>query len=330
MANRLRFPPYMPMVGLVFSIITTVSIVAHFCSARPGGRAPVDPEFGSHWHDGRAEIDGYRFAVRRYGEERTGQAVMVFVTEPFRASTRVKADDPSRAPSDVFEALKLNLVRDFQTGIYDYNTMVSLFSRSDSFDPVKLTFSSAEWCGHVYEELLVEPQHLRHRVSSYFEGETTAGTLPHPPGGVIEEELFVRLRGLRGEYLRPGDRRTVPFMAGSFHRRLTHAPASWTRAEIERISELVNVQVPAGTFVTRLYVVRVTGGREGRFHIEAAYPHRIVKWAWSAARGTTAEASESGELTGTQRVAYWKLNGQDGERWLKPLGLLPSPRTTGR
>lgn len=327
MLNRLRFTLHTPMAGTLLALVytaTTVSLVA--IAAAP--RAPADPEFGSHWHDGRAEIDGYRFAVQRYGEPRTGQAVMVFVTEPFRAGTRVKADNPSRAPADVFEALKLNLVRDFQAGIYDYSTMVSLFSRSDSFEPVKLTFTSAEWCGNVYEELLIDPKRLQQRVFSYFEGETTSGTLPRPPGGVIEEELFVRLRGLRGEYLRPGAKCTVPFLAGSFHRRLTHTPANWTRAEIERPAAPVRVRVPAGVFVTRLYVVRVTDGREGRFHIETAYPHRIVKWTWSAARGAAVEASESGELTGTQRVAYWKLNGNDGERWLKPLGLLPSPRAT--
>ncbi len=334
MAHRLRFPPQSLIHGcarfaLAFMAIAT-PLVADAAASRPAVRAPADPAFGSHWHDGRAELDGYGFAVRRYGEPRTGQATMVFVTEPFRASTRVKIDDPSRAPADVFEALKLNLVRDFQTGIYDYNTMVSLFSRSDSFDPVKLTFTSAEWCGNVYEELLIDPQNIQHRVFSYFEGETSLGTLPRPPGGVIEEELFVRLRGLRGEYLRPGEKRSVAFLAGSFHRRLTHAPATWTRAEIERTAATERVQVPAGSFATRLYVVRVTGGREGRFHIEAAYPHRIVKWAWSGARGADAEASESGELTGTERVAYWKMNGRGGERGLEKLGLQPSPGASGR
>ena len=327
-----RLPLHTPIKGTLLTlafIASTTSIIA-IAAAPHSMRAPADPQFGPHWQDGRAELDGYRFTVHRYGEPRTGQATMVFVTEPFRASTRVKADDPSHAPADVFEAIKLNLVRDFQTGIYDYNTMVSLFSRSDSFDPVKLTFTSAEWCGHVYEELLVDPQNIQHRVFSYFEGESGAGTLPRPRGGMIEEELFVRLRGLRGEYLSPGDKRTMPFLAGSFHRRLTHAKATWTRAEIERTAATVRVQVPAASFVTRLYIVRVAGGREGRFHIEADYPHRIVKWAWSGARGAASEASESGELTGTQRVAYWKMNGNGAEQGLEKLGLLPSPGASGR
>ena len=69
---------------------------------------------------------------------------MIFVTEPFSDSKRVKVDDPRRDPPDTFEVLKLNLVRDFQTGIYDYNTMTSVIVRSDDFEPVKVTFSSDE------------------------------------------------------------------------------------------------------------------------------------------------------------------------------------------
>src|SRR6185295_3327862 len=39
--------------------------------------------FESHWQDGKAELDGYRYTVTRYGHARAGTAVMVYVTEPF-------------------------------------------------------------------------------------------------------------------------------------------------------------------------------------------------------------------------------------------------------
>src|SRR5436853_3101510 len=100
-------------------------------SAAPG----VEPAFGAYWHDGKAEIDGYRYSVTRYGQARRGEAVAVYVTEPFSRSKNVKVDDPSRSPGDTFDVLKLNLVRDFQTGIYDYNTMTSLFVRSADLEP---------------------------------------------------------------------------------------------------------------------------------------------------------------------------------------------------
>ena len=79
--------------------------------------SPKTPTFEAHWQDGRAELDGYQYTVTRYGQARRGTAIMVFVTEPFSQSKRVKVDDPAANPSATFEALKLNFIRDFQTGI---------------------------------------------------------------------------------------------------------------------------------------------------------------------------------------------------------------------
>src|SRR5437868_2578401 len=144
--RRAWVPPRLPL---------WVALVAGCAAAAP---VPArDPEFGAWWHDGRAELDGYRLVVQRYGHPRAGQGVLVYVTEPFSIRSRVKVDDPARHPNDTWDVLKLNAVRDFQTGIYDYNTMVSMFVRSDDLVPVKVSFSSAEWCGHVYEELRVDP-----------------------------------------------------------------------------------------------------------------------------------------------------------------------------
>lgn len=51
--------------------------------------------------------------------------------------------------------------------------------------------------------------------------------------------------------------------------------------------------------------------------MEAAYPHRIVKWSWSVPGGSgrALEASETAELTGTLREPYWKLNRPGDERY---------------
>src|SRR5262245_10743270 len=61
-------------------------------------RWPADPEFESSWHDGKAELDGYKFTISRYRHERKGQGVLVYVTEPFSESKRVKVDNPNRNP----------------------------------------------------------------------------------------------------------------------------------------------------------------------------------------------------------------------------------------
>src|SRR5215813_9191351 len=196
-------------------------------SAAPSGH-PSPTGFDAVWHDGRAELCGYRLTVDRYGKPRTGQAVLITVTEPFSRTRHVKVEDPSRAdPTDVLEALKLNLVRRFQTGIYDYHTMVSLFTDSMSLAPVKIAFSASEWCGQVYEETILDAGEARVSISSYFEDESARMTLPTPDGGVVEDDLYLLLRGLREPFLAPGERRDVPFLASPFFRRLAHRPLSW-------------------------------------------------------------------------------------------------------
>lgn len=317
----------MKSASIAIAIAFTLLLVAAAPAAAPS--SPFEP----HWQDGKAELAGYRYRVTRYGEERVGQAVMITVTEPFSESRRVKADGPAANGngSDAFEAVKVNLVRDFQTGIYDYNTMTSVFVRSRDMSPVKFSFSSAEWCGHVYEEIRVDRNAVRESYRSYFDGESGDRTLGRQPGGVFEDQLYVLLRGLRADYLRPGEKRSVPLLPGAFVRRLAHRPFDWVRATIERSARPERVTVPTGTFVAGRYDVKLSNGRAGTFWIENDYPHRLVRWAWTSpgSRGRAAgEASEMAELTGSTRLAYWQLNGRGHESYLRRLGLPPtnSPR----
>jgi hypothetical protein len=277
------------------------------------GSTRADTVFESHWRDGKAEIDGYRLVVSRYGQDRDGTAVMIFVTEPFSESKRVKEDRPPANPRDTIDVMKLNLVRDFQTGIYDYNTMVSVFARASNFEPLKVSFSSAEWCGHVYAELIFRGKQIRGMYASYFEDESGPISLSRPKGGLTEDELFIALRGLRGDFLAAGDQRTVPYLPGVFFTRLSHQPLAWTRATIERGVPMDTIAVPAGRFDVISYRLRIDDGRTGEFLIEAAYPHRIVKWSLPP--------DVSGELTGSTRLAYWKLNQEGDESYVKEIGL---------
>ncbi|MEI6084448.1 MAG: hypothetical protein WCS70_09125 [Verrucomicrobiota bacterium] len=256
----------------------------------------ADPDFDTYWRDGKAELDGYRLTVSRYGQERAGQAVLIYVTEPFSESKRVKADQPGPDTIDVF---KLNIVRDFQTGLYDYNTMVSVFVRSADLTPVKISFSSAEWCGHVYEELLFYPGKITGDYFSYFEGETGPQQLDRPAGGIVEDELLIALRGLRGAF---GERKAVPFLPGVLFSRLAHKPLVWTTADI--------------SCAGNVYTVKIADGRTGKFTVEEAYPHRILRWELLP--------DVKAELTGTIRVPYWQLHRNGDEKYLKELGLKPT------
>ena len=304
-----------------------MAVLAFLAAAVSSAAAPAKPTFESHWQDGKAELAGYRYHVGRYGEERTGQAVVITVTEPFSESKHVKVDDANARPADTFEALKVNVVRDFQTGIYDYNTMTSVFVRSRDFSPVKVTFTSAEWCGMVYEELDFRPRGVRQWLRSYFEGESADRTLPAMKGGISGDQLFVLVRGLRGDYLKPREPRRVTLLPSAIDRRLGHRPLAWTGATITRSAAPERIRVPAGTFAANVYRVASGDQRVTTFWVEAAYPHRIVKWesGWGLGERRTNEPRESAELLGSARLPYWQLHGNGEENYLKTLGLKPLP-----
>ena len=291
--------------------------------SRPTAAQSSEPSFDARWHDGRAELDGYTYTITRYGHPRRGQAVMIYVTEPWSLSKRVKVEDAAKNPSDVFDVLKLNLVRDFQTGIYDYNTMLSLFVKTTDFSPVQITFTSAEWCGNVYAKLQFENETVNETLYSYFEDESGTRALERPADGLSEDALFILMRGLRGEFLAPGAHRTVPLLSGMLDARLRHRPLEWASADIARNAEPVSVRVPAGSWSNAVhFTVTLPNGRTGEFWVEPDRDHRILKWTWM--HPDPGEASESGELSGTLRTAYWKENGPGKEALLKQLGLRPS------
>jgi hypothetical protein len=275
--------------------------------------AGSDREFDAHWHDGKAEMNGYRLTVTRYGQERDGAAVLVYVTEPFSESKRVKVDDWQKDPDDTFDALKLNLIRDFQTGIYDYNTMVSVFARSMDFTPVKVTFTSSEWCGHVYEELLFYPDRIRGHCYSYFENESGPRDIGVVEGGVSEDNLFILLRGLRGDYLEPGAKKEILMLPSVYFGRLSHRTPDWVKTEIKRRKKTTTIKVPAGKFKTMVYEVKTADGRKGQFYIEDHYPHRVIRWEMSP--------DVKAELTGSERLQYWRLNRNGNESYLEKLGM---------
>ena len=63
-------------------------------------------DFWKHWGDGKAELNGYALKQPRYGALRDGTAVLVFVTEDFSDSLRVKADPGRHPASDVYPVLE--------------------------------------------------------------------------------------------------------------------------------------------------------------------------------------------------------------------------------
>lgn len=128
----------------------------------------LSPEFKQYWYAGTAEVSSYDLEQARYGEIRQGNSVLIYVTEPFLPGKQVKADNshPENIP-----VLKLNSTKNYVTGIYPYSIMTSSFYPVyDNQHALKVSFSSQEWCGHVYAQLNNKTQYevMSH---SYFENE---------------------------------------------------------------------------------------------------------------------------------------------------------------
>ena len=290
----------------------------------------IGNDFWKHWGDGKAELAGYDLTYPRYGHERKGTAVAIFVTETFSNSARVKADPGKHPASDEFPVMKLNLIQDFATGIYDYNLMTSVFVALQPVNgrpigaPTKVTFSSQEWCGQVYHQLLFYQKAVRETSHSYFDGEADRDqTFKYPADGISEDALLLWARGLAAPALQPGESIEVPILRSVEFARQRHLPVGWSQAILSRSEKKEPITLPAGTFEAETLSVEIAaieGRRVWIFHVESAYPHRILKWE--------TDDGLKAELLASDRLQYWKMNGPDFAAAVEKLGLSPRPART--
>ena len=295
--------------------------------AGPSGGLEFGDEFWKHWGDGKGELAGYDLTIPRYGQIRKGVAITVFVTETFSNSLRVKSDPGRHPKSDEFPVMKLNLVEDFATGIYDYNLLTSSFVALSAVNgrpagaATKVAFSSQEWCGGVWSQLLFDGGSARSTLHSYFDGEADhSGTLPVPPNALSGDALLLWARGLAQPLVRPCERLSVPLVRSLESARLSHKPVDMLTAVLSRDTASSKLTVPAGTFEVRRASVEIPGAATWRFAVETAAPHRIIEWERSD--------GEKASLLGSERLEYWNLHGEGQESFLARLGLKPRPPRT--
>lgn len=280
-----------------------------------GPRSEAPPGLWDTWGDGRAELAGYHLVTPRYGAPRDGYAVLVFVTETFTAASRVKSDGGHH---DELPVMKLNEVRHFQTGVYDYDLMTSTFAPLDGSTPrgvpTKVAFGSQEWCGNLYDQLIVDPRTVHRTRHSYFDGEADLDeTFPLPSDVIFADALPIAVRGLTGAWLEPGETRSVRLLPTLGDTQLQHAPLGAVDATLTGDGDPHDVTVPAGTFTVRSTSAAIAGGLTTTWDVEEAAPHRIIAWRRSD--------GEVAELTGSTRLAYWSAHDPGDEGHLAELGL---------
>jgi len=268
--------------------------------------------FNEYWYQGKAEITSYDLEQARYGENHTGTAVLVFVTEDFSDSKQVKLDNPSANPKDVVKVLKLNLTKKFNTGVYPYSMMQSVFTpvELEKFDQsLKLTTSSQEWCGHTFTQLNLKDNYFVGKQFSYFESEGDESLKLEK--ALLEDEIWNRIR-IAPETLPIGDVEIVPSL---FSSRLRHIPLSAESAKTSltpRDASLdYKVEYPKSNRIVTI-------------NFNKNFPHEINSWeesyrsGWGAmAKTLTTKATKNKSIM----LDYWSKNGVKDEVYREQLGL---------
>ncbi|MCP5003017.1 MAG: hypothetical protein GY941_03570, partial [Planctomycetes bacterium] len=199
-------------INITLTVTLFVMSLSYISVASP---LPAEKDFYSYWHNHGAEISRFELEQVRYGEIHPGHAVLLFVTEPFLPERQVKADSELSGKESV-PVLKLNFIKNFNTGIYDYSMMKSVFTpipgENHSFKKtLKVSTTRQDWCGHVYLQYNFEEDHYRVEQHSYFEKEGDRSVTI--PSVFMEDEIWTRIR-LAPDTLPVGEVEMVP---GSFY-----------------------------------------------------------------------------------------------------------------
>lgn len=263
------------------------------------GMAQLSQTFKNHWFDGFAEINSYELIQSRYGQQRKGKAVLIFVTEDFLAKEQVKANQKSKTTIPV---LKSNRTKSFLTGIYPYSIMSSSFSSLRKKHPlIKTVASIQEWCGQSYLQLNAGEKENTLVSHSYFEGEADQNL--KLPKTVSEDELWNLIR-FNPKNLPVGEFNLLPSLEMI---RLNHIEAKAVKA---------TTSLNAGTYT--LYIPSMQ--RSLSIYFDQNFPYTIEGWEEKYAHKGEQYTSTAKRIH-TERRQYWRENNPASARFRAPFKL---------
>lgn len=289
---------------LAIALTTTLSIIRPLSDTAPTSAQELTalasqpvPEFNNYWYKGAAEITSYTLEQARYGEIHQGHAALVFVTEPFSKRKQVKLDDPTQNKSDEVPILKLNTTKKFNTGIYPYSMMSSVFEPVDLAQyphALKLTTSSQEWCGQTFLQLNNQSQTYEVDARSYFESEGDEHLSLEKTW--LEDELWTRLR-INPASLPVGHLSMIP---SAFYTRLRH-----TEFGAEEAIATLTDDTPSGMKTYSLNYPHQS--RTLSIHFEASFPYAIQGWEETYLSGFDSPTLLTTKATAINRIMsdYW-------------------------
>ncbi|MBK8701067.1 MAG: hypothetical protein IPN29_16625 [Saprospiraceae bacterium] len=297
-------------IKLVITLISIV-LIAGLAFSQIWNQTSVvtNPDkFLTYWYDGKAEVASYSLIQNRYGELHNGHAVLIFVTEDFSKTKQVKLDHPEKAGKDKQAILKLNMTKQFNTGIYPYSILNSVFTPVDGTGTIKTSCSVQEWCGHTFTQLNRKKEGFAIQEYSYFEEEGDKQT--NLPLIMPEDELWTQIR------INPGKlpEGKVQLIRGSMASRLMHLPLSPVEAIISKQDTLMDGNK----------VVEIAVGFEERtlkIYYEPAFPHTILGWDETYGEMGKSAATTKARLKKIFRLPYWQLHNNEHLIWRDSLGL---------
>lgn len=265
--------------------------------------APDSQEFKSYWNSGKAEITSYKLEQARYGELHSGYAVLVFVTEDFSKEKQVKLDRPNQAGDDKVRIMKLNKIKKFDTGVYKYSMMDSVFTPIDIAEfpnTLKLSSSSQEWCGHTFTQLNLGEGGFDVQSYSYFESE--GDQMSKLDKELLEDEVWTRIK-INPESLPIGEIKIIP---GAMTSRLTHKELSveTAQASLQRNSE-------DPSLLRDYKLTYPDSGRSLTVTFNKNFPYEIVSWEETYKSGFGEGARElttKATIDKTLVTDYWNKN----------------------
>jgi hypothetical protein len=318
----------MAMKNVVIRLLFLIPVAGllplqHSCNEKAGAKehpeqvaALAEPvslsdEFKQYWYAGKAELCSYDLMQARYGEIHEGSAVTIFVTEDFSKSKQVKLDNPQTAGNDKLPVLKLNLIKKFNTGIYSYSIMMSVFSPVDIDnypDAVKVTANVQEWCGMSFMQLNKRESAFEVNSYSYFEKE---GDQSATFKSCIPEDQLWNLIRLSPGRLPLGKQQLLP---GSLYTRLTHLPLS-VQAAVLTLQDEGTVSIYTIDYTTQKHTITI------RF--EKSFPHKILGWEETFPGFDGKLLTTTATLNKTLMSDYWAHHNNSDRVMREQLGLSP-------
>jgi len=268
----------------------------------------LDGNFGDYWYQGKAELTSYDLEQIRYGEKRKGEAVLIYVTEDFSKSKQVKLDNPKQAGEDAEKVMKLNFTKKFNTGIYPYSMMTSIFSPvypKNDIHARKVSTSVQEWCGHVFMQLNNKGSQYHLLSRSYFESEGDTKTSLDKIW--LEDELWNLIR-LDPTHIPDGEIQLLP---STQYLRLKHKESKAYTAQVE---------VMKNEDLNELKISIPKLNRKVSIFYQNQHPYTIEKWKESYPEGGEIMTT-SATLKKRIMLDYWNRNSVKDSVYRKKLKL---------